>query len=76
MFTNNVPKFYWGEAVLTATYLINRMPSRILSFRSPIDILQESYPFTNVISVLPANIFGSVAYVYLAPHMRSKKVEL
>ena len=27
MFTTRVPKFFWGEAVLTATYLINRMPS-------------------------------------------------
>jgi transposase InsO family protein len=27
MFTMNVPKFLWSEAVMTATYLINRMPS-------------------------------------------------
>ena len=27
MFSTNVPKFFWGEAVLTAAYLINRMPS-------------------------------------------------
>lgn len=26
MFTMNVPKFLWSEAVLTATYLINRSP--------------------------------------------------
>ncbi|RVW37266.1 Retrovirus-related Pol polyprotein from transposon TNT 1-94 [Vitis vinifera] len=28
MFSMNVPKLFWGQAVLTAAYLINRMPSR------------------------------------------------
>ena len=27
LFHNNVPKYYWGEAALTASYLINRLPS-------------------------------------------------
>jgi hypothetical protein len=30
----NVPKYIWNEAVLTAAYLINRMPSRILGMKS------------------------------------------
>jgi len=29
MFSMNVPKRFWGEAILTASYLINRMPSNI-----------------------------------------------
>ncbi|RVX11614.1 Retrovirus-related Pol polyprotein from transposon RE2 [Vitis vinifera] len=28
MFSMNVPKLFWGQAVLTEAYLINRMPSR------------------------------------------------
>ncbi|RVW35073.1 Retrovirus-related Pol polyprotein from transposon TNT 1-94 [Vitis vinifera] len=28
MFSMNVPKLFWGQAILTAAYLINRMPSR------------------------------------------------
>ena len=36
MFQMNVPKYLWSEAVLTAAYLINRMPSRILGLKSPV----------------------------------------
>lgn len=39
LFTMNVSKFYWGDVVLTAMYLINRMPSRVLAFKCPIDML-------------------------------------
>jgi len=39
MFQMNVPKFLWSEAVMTAAYLINRMPSRILGMKSPAELL-------------------------------------
>jgi hypothetical protein len=35
MFTVNVPKFFWSEAIITATHLINRMPSRVLGMKTP-----------------------------------------
>lgn len=38
MFTTNVPNIYWEEAILTATYLINRMPTRVLRFKTPISV--------------------------------------
>jgi transposase InsO family protein len=41
LFQNNVPKIFWSEGVLTATYLINRLPSVILYFKSPLEILFE-----------------------------------
>ncbi|KAI5421101.1 hypothetical protein KIW84_044806 [Lathyrus oleraceus] len=31
-------KIFMGEAVLTSTYLINRLPSRVLWFKSPMDV--------------------------------------
>ena len=32
MFARNVPKLFWGDAILTAAYLINKMPSKTLDF--------------------------------------------
>lgn len=33
---HQVPKQFWGEAVLTTTYVINRVPSRVLKHQSPL----------------------------------------
>jgi len=37
LFSTKVPKYLWGEAVLTAAHLINRMPSRVLNLKGPFD---------------------------------------
>ena len=44
MFSSNVPNYFWGEAILTATYLINRMSSRVLTFQSPRQLLLKKIP--------------------------------
>src|ERR1044072_1910570 len=44
MLSSNVPTHFWGEAVLSATYLVNRMPSRVLNFNTPHSTLQSFYP--------------------------------
>ncbi|WVZ69158.1 hypothetical protein U9M48_017993 [Paspalum notatum var. saurae] len=59
MFTMNVPKFLWGEAVKTATYLINRMPLRTLGFKTPAECLLNSNDF-----VVPPKVFGCVCFVH------------
>lgn len=36
MISSNNPCYLWEEVVLDATYLINRMSSRTLGFKSPL----------------------------------------
>ncbi|CAL2248738.1 unnamed protein product [Prunus armeniaca] len=40
MFQMNVPKKFWSQGVLTAAYLINRLPSRVLDFKSPYEVMK------------------------------------
>ena len=58
MFTTNVPKFLWSEAVMIATYLINRTPSRILGMKSPCELLFGENKF-----VVPPKLFGCTCFV-------------
>jgi hypothetical protein len=58
MMSMNVPKYLWGQAVLTATYLINRIPSRVLDWKSPIEMLKGKNE-----DVLPLKTFGCVCFV-------------
>jgi transposase InsO family protein len=44
LFGMNMPKFYWGEAVKSAAYIINRTPSRVLDFQTPFQKLQSLLP--------------------------------
>ena len=41
MFTMNLPKPYWRDAILVAAYLINRMPLKTLDFQSPLKALKD-----------------------------------
>ncbi|CAL5366916.1 unnamed protein product [Camellia sinensis] len=68
LFTMNVPKSFWGDAVLTAAYLINRMPSSVLHFQIPLELLPVTYPTSS----LPPRVFGSVCFVHLQPRTRGK----
>ena len=71
MFTMNVPKYLWGDAILTATYLINRLPNRTLQFESPLSVLTQKYPHISK-NDLPLKTFGCTAFVHIHAHNRNK----
>ncbi|RVW98726.1 Retrovirus-related Pol polyprotein from transposon TNT 1-94 [Vitis vinifera] len=65
------PISYWGEAITSAAYLINRVPSSSINFQTPLQAL------TNVVVAptvpnLPSRVFGCVAFVHLHKHQRTK----
>ncbi|XP_073261290.1 uncharacterized protein [Populus alba] len=60
----HVPNHYWGDAVATTVHLINCMPSRVLEFKTPLQVL-STYVSLPTILMLPPHIFGCVAYVHL-----------
>ncbi|KAA0052319.1 Beta-galactosidase [Cucumis melo var. makuwa] len=58
MFSTSLPSYLWGDAILTATHLINRTHSRILYLQTPLDCLKESYPSTRLVFEVPLRVFG------------------
>ncbi|RDY13118.1 hypothetical protein CR513_02010, partial [Mucuna pruriens] len=56
----NVPTNHWGEAILTACFLINRMPSASLENQIPHSIL---FPKDKMYHV-PPKVFGCVCFVH------------
>ena len=54
MLAISLPSYLRGDAILTTTHLINRMPSRILHLQTPLDCLKKSYPSTCLVSEIPS----------------------
>ena len=67
MFHKSVPKRFWSDAVMTACYLINMIPTRILENQSPFEVLNKSRPVLDHMRT-----FGCVCYVLVLGEMRNK----
>ncbi|RVW45977.1 Retrovirus-related Pol polyprotein from transposon TNT 1-94 [Vitis vinifera] len=71
LIATKTPISYWGEAITSAVYLINRVPSSSINFQTPLQAL------TNVVVAptvpnLPPRVFGCVAFVHLYKHQCTK----
>jgi hypothetical protein len=67
MLQMNVPKSFWSYGVLIATHLINRLPSRVLDFKCPLEVLQDK-----VQDVSYLKVFSCTCYVHLPATQRDK----
>ena len=68
-FAMHVPKRFWGDAIHTAVFLINRMPSRVLQFQTPIQTLSQYHSLPSLLHI-PPKVFGCVCYVHV--HMQNR----
>jgi len=59
MIQMHVPKIFWSQGVLTSVYIINRYPSQVLPFKSPLEVLQGK-------SIDPSHlkVFGCICFVH------------
>ncbi|KAL0345271.1 UNVERIFIED_CONTAM: Retrovirus-related Pol polyprotein from transposon RE1 [Sesamum radiatum] len=66
MFQSNMPAMFWSEALLTATYIINRLPTHVLNWKSPFEVLRKRTPeYTHM------RVFGSLCFATnVQPHKR------
>jgi Integrase core domain/GAG-pre-integrase domain len=71
LFSANLSKTYWSDAILTACYLINHLSSHIFDFQSPMEIL-----YNRKFNISHLQVFGCICYVHsqhagkLDPHAR------
>ena len=62
-----LPSGFWSYAVQTACFLINRMPSAVLNFKSPFEVIFQTIP-----SVTHLRIFGCACFPLLKPYIQNK----
>ena len=67
----NVPTHHWDDAISAAEYLLNKMPSKVLHFKTPLQVLSSHVALPTVL-LLPPRVFGCVVFVHLYKNQRSK----
>lgn len=43
-FQASIPKRFWGECILTAAYIINRLPSKVIDNKTPYELIWNDKP--------------------------------
>ncbi|RDX78994.1 hypothetical protein CR513_40637, partial [Mucuna pruriens] len=72
VFPNYSSYMLLGEAILTTTYLINRMPSKVLKFKTPRGMFLNHFPTNRLSSNLALKIFGSTTFTHINTLNQSK----
>jgi len=71
IFDAQVPTLFWPEVVATSTYLLNRLPFKILNHKTPLQILATQTDLPPV-QVLPPRVFGCSVFVHIPKANRTK----
>ena len=67
LFQSSLPLKFWGHYVLTATYIINRLPSVLLQNKSPFKVL-----YGKVAVYDHLRVFGCLCYMSTTKQGRDK----
>jgi hypothetical protein len=62
-----MPVKFWDEAFLTATYLINRLPTRVIDNKCPLGRLFNTPPNYSLL-----RIFGCAWWPHIHPYNKNK----
>ena len=65
MFTMEVPKYLCNEVALTTPNLINRIPTRVLKFDTPLKRLLSIFPYIRIFTSLPLKTLGCILFVHI-----------
>ena len=57
-FQSNLPLSFWGECILTACYIINKLPTPILNYKSPHQVLLGTVPIYSSLRVFGCLCFA------------------
>lgn len=66
-----ISESYWADVVTYAVYLMNRMPSRVHNYRTPLAVLADHVTLSSMLQLSP-RVFGCVAYVHLHKNQHCK----
>lgn len=61
----SMPQHFWDEALITAVFLINRLPTPVLQMKSPFEILYHKSPDYTLFRT-----FGCTCYPHLRPYTK------
>ena len=67
LFEKKLPKIFWAETVNTTTYLLNRLPTRVLNNKTPFEAWKGYKP-----NVQHLKVFGCVCYSQVPKEKRAK----